>query len=382
MTMTADSVFNLYLDANLVLALAVSIWALARGVIARSSLRNAHMTQLRGVYGVMIAAFAVMPLWAGLAAMQGAGQGGWQAGAGHRLSDIAVAQYLEGHIAMPAAQFAEMLGLRAALTEQVSGLSSVAGVGIAAFLAVGLILALVRLVRSAVQLRGLIARSYGWRRIGVVRLHVSDEVHVPFSTRGLNGYHIVLPSSLLTRAPDLRIAVAHELQHVRQGDLEWALVIEALRPLFFWNPAFAVWRGEVERLRELACDTQVLARGPIRVRAYCDCLLRVSVAARRGERHLIDMPAVTLVPGRVGQPGGRAARLLERRVLSMVAGVRGRAHRLAGMVLNLSLALAVLTASLALQPAGDWSHDRLMLSTIVNLERLEQRSAVYAPSGW
>jgi len=30
----------------------------------------------------------------------------------------------------------------------------------------------------------------------------------------------------------------------------------------------------------------------------------------------------------------------------------------------------------AIQKPNDWSHDRLMLSTIVNLDRLEQRNSV------
>ncbi|MEJ8561293.1 hypothetical protein QTO30_08700 [Yoonia sp. GPGPB17] len=47
-------------------------------------------------------------------------------------------------------------------------------------------------------------------------------------------------------------------------------------------------------------------------------------------------------------------------------------HRFGNAIIAFSLGLA-LFMTVALQPAKDWSHDRLMLSTIVNLERLNTR---------
>ncbi|MEO0905194.1 MAG: biotin transporter BioY, partial [Pseudomonadota bacterium] len=46
--------------------------------------------------------------------------------------------------------------------------------------------------------------------------------------------------------------------------------------------------------------------------------------------------------------------------------------RLGTAIIAFSLGFALL-ATLALRPTNDWSHDRLMLSTIVNLERLNTR---------
>ncbi len=46
--------------------------------------------------------------------------------------------------------------------------------------------------------------------------------------------------------------------------------------------------------------------------------------------------------------------------------------RLGAAIIAFSLGFTLL-ATLALRPTNDWSHDRLMLLTIVNLERLNMR---------
>ena len=54
--------------------------------------------------------------------------------------------------------------------------------------------------------------------------------------------------------------------------------------------------------------------------------------------------------------------------------IEGRAERhptLVFALLTAPLLALTLTVAVAIQKPGDWSQDRLMLSTIVNLERLE-----------
>jgi len=57
---------------------------------------------------------------------------------------------------------------------------------------------------------------------------------------------------------------------------------------------------------------------------------------------------------------------------------RFAARRWAAPAGLLALTVTITLAALAIQRPGDWSQDRLMLSTIVNLERLEARNAVLA----
>ena len=214
-------------------------------------------------------------------------------------------------------------------------------------------------------------------RVGAIDILLTDRVDVPFSTRescagAISSYH----RRLLSQSDDLRIAVAHELQHMRQGDLGWEVAAELLRPLFFWNPAFSYLKREVEELRELACDQQVLARRQYR-RAR---LLRLPVCGsartlwgQNGVARQIVVPTVPLVRPADGR---RAARFLKQRVLSMTAhsGILTPSRWATGLMV-LPFAAVISFGSIASQSSNaDWSQDRLMLSTIVNLERLDQRT--------
>jgi len=123
---------------------------------------------------------------------------------------------------------------------------------------------------------------------------------------------------------------------------------------------------QVEELRELSCDRQVLARRHYDVSAYCDCLLRVCQDGLRARRFMaLEAPVVALVRTENRLFGGRSAVLLKRRMLSV------RHPRLAFAILSLPALAVTLTAAVAIQKPGDWSQDRIMLSTIVNLERLQ-----------
>ncbi|WP_272004524.1 M56 family metallopeptidase [Roseovarius sp. ZX-A-9] len=374
-----NDVFDAYLDANIVLALAAAVWLLTRTALRATPLRGAYAPQLRLAYA-LLAAMTLVPLCQAALDLARA-SGLLDKNAVLHLSDIAVAQFLEGRIAMSPVAFEEMLGWRAAFTQAVVAPTGWAGLAIAAFLIIGSAAALTCSLRSLIRVRGLIKRSYLWRRIGAVELRLTDEIHVPFSTRGLWRHHVVLPSEMLARESDLRIAVTHELQHIRQGDLGWALGIEALRGLFFWNPAYHFWRREIERLRELACDQQVLASGRFGVKAYCDCLIRVCRNSLRDNRRgQIGVPVVSLVPMRAGRAGCRASTVLRGRVLSMLhARPLARTGRItSGAIIGVTVLTLLALAAIA-QRSGDWSHDRLMLSTIVNLERLAQHNAPVAP---
>lgn len=85
----------------------------------------------------------------------------------------------------------------------------------------------------------------------------------------------------------------------------------------------------------------------------------------------VEVPVVALVRTENRLFGGRAAALLRRRMLSVIEGRAERHPRLALAVLSGPALAVTLTAAVAIQKPGDWSQDRIMLSTIVNLERLQ-----------
>ena len=81
------------------------------------------------------------------------------------------------------------------------------------------------------------------------------------------------------------------------------------------------------------------------------------------------VPTVPLVAA--GTHGGATTQFLRQRFTSMLDGSRGGQSRLVSVGWMIALVLLISTAAISIQKTGDWSHDRLMLSTIVNLERLE-----------
>jgi hypothetical protein len=240
----------------------------------------------------------------------------------------------------------------------------------------GALFHLVRLVLAWVLLRRVMRDSYLWRRFGAVELRLSDTITVPFSTRSLRRRHVVLPSSMLAREADLRIALGHEFQHLRQGDVEWEIGLELLRPFLFWNPGFHLWKRQVEEMRELSCDRRLMARRRLGIAAYCRCLLRVcddSIAPRR--LFAVTMPVVGLLTAERRPFAPRSAGLLRRRMEALVeARAEPASARLSALLLA-PLAALTFAAALAMQSPGDWSQDRLMLSSILNLERFEALNA-------
>lgn len=381
--MTAVStVVDLYLDLNILLLAAVLPWlALAVG-LRLAGLGDAvslRLAVLRYGFLCVLAAPVIGLLFAGPPEPSGRA-------AGISVTDFVLAQYLQGRFTMDPFVMEGVLSFRGAAVAEVTAPQSWAGPAVVGVFLGGVAFFVLRLALAARKLRRVMQGSYPWRRFGRVDLHLSDTLTVPFSTRGLLRRHVVLPSVLLEREGDLRIAVAHEFQHLRQGDVEWEIVVQLLRPFLFWNPAFLMWKREVEELRELACDRRLVARRRLDVAGYCRCLLRVchdSLAPRR--LFAVRMPVVGLIPGEGHVRPHRAAGQLRRRMEALVEGRTDAQRPRLALALMLPVAGLVLLAAMAMQGSGDWSQDRLMLSTILNLERLEAMNATIpslAVPGW
>lgn len=363
----ANPVLNAYLEVNALLVFTCLIWAVFARTLDFAGLGHTVTARLR-LLRVLFLAVIVSPLFvAGFELALSAGILAPEHSV--NLTDFVISQYLQGRFEMNPAELERMLGFRGEVTRVLSG---PAGLGLLTFLAIGFTAFAVRLGLSYLKLRRIIAESYVWRRIGGVELRLSDTVTVPFSTRGFSSRIVVLPSGMLANYCDLKIALGHELQHLRQGDVEWEIALGLIQPLLFWNPAFYLWKRQVEELRELSCDRQVLARRGYNVAAYCDCLLRVCHDGLHRRRLLaVEVPVVALVRTEGGLFGGRAAALLKRRMMTVIEGKAERHPRLVFAALTVPLLALTLLTSVAIQKPGDWSQDRLMLSTIVNLERLQ-----------
>lgn len=369
-----NRLFDTYIDLNIILAVAAMMWLAGRFVLARLKTKLAFSVQLgllNGLFALIILTPGAVVLYQNLLVAHVV-----PPAYSLSLADYAVSQYLRGGIAIPAQEFQSLLGLRGRFTESVLTLSSGTGTAVAVFLVGGFSLFALRLAGSFLRLARLLSACHVWRSIGGISLLLSDTALVPFSARGLIRHYVVIPSEMLAKPADLQLVLRHEFQHLRQGDVGWEIGLELLRPLFFWNPFFYVWKSEVERLRELACDQKVTEDGKVDLKAYCLCLVRAAQAGFRkredgGHRYGEGIASVALLDVRDRFLRRSPARKLRRRVEALCEAGRSRPHWSLIALAVVPVTCAVVLSALSLQKPADWSQDRLMLSAIINLERLE-----------
>lgn len=358
-----DGVINL----NLLLVAAFVLWMLARGMLQLAGHQRAFVLQL-SLLNWLFGAVLIGPVLVGLYEI-GVSQGLIARDAAPNLSDFFVAQYLVGRIDMRPADFEWVLSQRDTMLRALLQPTSSVAYGVLGLLALGHLLLVGRFALNAWRLRQVLRSSYAWRRFGRLHLCLTDATHVPFSTRGLRRHYIIIPTTLLADKVGLKMAIAHEIQHMRQGDIGWEIGLETLRLMFFWNPVFHVWKRAVDRIRELACDQQLLARGRFDPVAYSDCLLRI---CRNGLRQGVTLrhSTVSMVETSPSMLGADRVAFLRYRITALLATRPPAPGRLMGLILLVPLVAVLALGALTMQQRGDWSHDRLMLSTIVNLERL------------
>ncbi len=372
--MELRTIIDAYIDVNILLALSLGLWIIARRVLVALGLPYAFSTQLRLLSALFLATL-ISPVLAAFISMI-ATASPMAVGYSLNISDFVTAQYLNGSFEMAPSAFEQVLGFRSRVVSGVQYMDSTLGIALVAALASGFAIGVARLAIGVHRLGAIIGASTLWRRFGSLELRVSDTVSIPFSTRTLRRRIIVVPSSILARPGDLKMALGHEFQHLRQHDLEWEIALELLRPLFFWNPAFMAWKRNFEVLRELSCDQNVLARHhAIDAASYCNSLLNICEHALRPTRLFgVEVARVTLAQTRRPLIGRCCATLLRQRVTSLLEGQSERHPRRLFAFFFVPLLAATLVGSVAIQSPRDWSYDRLMLSTIVNLERLAVRN--------
>jgi len=365
-----DAFLDAFINANILIIVAFFLWRVVRWGLTRLGLKHSYVAQLKLLNTVFLAIIFSPFLILAFTTLQSSG---YAKSVNVNLSDMVVAYYLNGGFEMPATEFERLVNLRDTfLNNVVNAAGWLAWTVIAVFFA-SVALGVLRLCYSMVCLYRIVSAGYAWRQFGRVRLRLSDRTMVPFSTRGVWFYYVVLPSHMLGQRQELKVSLAHEFQHLRQGDIEWEILLEALKPAFFLNPAYHAWKRQVEHLRELSCDAEVLRRGRIDVRAYCDTLLSVcQQTLRRDRMFVVAVPKVTLVTADRTALHDTRASFLHQRITSLLDLRHMRRPRLVYLATLLPLVACVMLTAIAIQRPGDWSQDRLMLSTVVNLERLDE----------
>ena len=366
----SNSLLNIYIDANLMIIVAFSLWVFVHFIFKKLGFLGEFKSMMMLLNCTVLAALFSPFFVLGLSALSENDFIGIQPPM--NLSDFAIALYLDGGFEMKASEFEQILSLRNNWTNEVVSFTSTTSMLIMFFLLGGFIVCVTRTILSVLRLRSIVVNSFAWRRFNNIHIRFCETTQVPFSTRGLRNHYIILPVTLLERSQDLHMALAHEFQHLRQGDISWEIMIEFLRPLFFWNPAFILWKRTIDQLRELSCDQQVLSRKKYNVKDYGECLLRVcqnSLKYKDGMPGIV--PVIAFAQVDTLPFGTNSVRFLKHRVSSLFDMPEEPYASRKFWLFVFPLTAVVLFSSMVMHAGSDWSQDRIMLSTIVNLERLD-----------
>jgi membrane-bound lytic murein transglycosylase D len=228
----------------------------------------------------------------------------------------------------------------------------------------GLLIVLARVAMDASAIARIIAGAHLIHKRGCLKILASEAVRVPFSFWLPGRYFIVIPSSLILRPHDLRLAIRHEAQHHRQADTKLLYLNPLAKALFYWNPAAHLLRRRIVELQEFACDEAVIDRRPDSADAYCRCLMSVAEEATRHRRSLLQ---AGMVNGRTG--------VLARRIETVLA--RPKAHlSKPGAALTGALAVAVLAAC-SLAVATPIADRRISLEQAQRIAAIARRGSAF-----
>jgi beta-lactamase regulating signal transducer with metallopeptidase domain/predicted deacylase len=117
------------------------------------------------------------------------------------------------------------------------------------------------------------------RALGLIRLpqiYTSTVVTRPLLI-GILRPALIFPEALVTTASpeSLRMMIAHELAHIRRGDLAWTAFAAFVRTIFFFHPLVWLARREALLAQEIACDQLAMEVTSSAAPRYAEMLLDV-----------------------------------------------------------------------------------------------------------
>lgn len=364
--MRLETVLNFVIDANLALLVAALVVLVFEAVLLAAGYRRAYGTRLKVVMTSLLA-LLVLPLLVPVTeTVVGPNT--------PQVSDLLVAQYLKGNISMSAVGMNDLLSMRQIVVDGVVSGNSGWLLAAAAFVVTAMIARAAYVGVNLIRICRLIRGGVVIRRIGRVRVVVSSRAKVPFSTRGPRNHYVVLPQSLLLDSKAVEISIGHEFQHIRQRDIEVEVLTAFASPLFVLNPGFWIMSMKLRKLREYTCDLEYLKRSGCDPKQYARALLRV--AREAFSRHAVPSPQTFSVPfiGRSKLFPKSVKTGLAERITVLANGERKRPPMLISAALIVGIVSSVALGTIAFQNRAGWSHDRLMLSSVANLERLNERN--------
>lgn len=147
------------------------------------------------------------------------------------------------------------------------------------FWILGIMFFIARFIVNYLKLKKLLNNAVEFRTSKKIKIVVSDQLKVPFSVRMFQYYWVLVPAELLSNRQDFSLAIKHELQHHRQGDTLWAVVIELFICILYFNPIIYLWKNTIIEFQEFSCDEALTGQKDVLSHDYGSCLLRVAETA-------------------------------------------------------------------------------------------------------
>jgi hypothetical protein len=132
-------------------------------------------------------------------------------------------------------------------------------------------------VHEANRLRRVLRQAPRLRSLGKITLVTLEKIATPFSFSLFRQSWVAIPERMLDEPADLRIAIAHEIEHIRARHTRAIVLAEFFGA--FAIPAAKLWKSVFTELHELSCDESVLGRARISPHEYASCLIRVAETA-------------------------------------------------------------------------------------------------------
>ncbi|MDC0738666.1 M56 family metallopeptidase [Cognatishimia sp. SS12] len=370
--MTVDQIVGGAIWVQLMILLAALVFAVFEGLLLLSGNRRHYLTRRRlGV--ATIACLGSLPF-----IMPYLSKTSYAASV--NATDVIVAQVLKGNIGISAIEMNNLFQIKARVMEHLTtGRSVTAQLVIAVFLT-ALILRAAYILVNLWRVRRSIRQGWVIHRSRRMKLIMSPHITVPYSTRGLWFYYVVIPQSFSGDRRAMQMALGHEMQHIRQGDVDAEVLMSILSPLVVLNPGFWFLSSRLRKLGELACDRAYLARSGFDAHGYS---LRLLTLAKQNLSNPAQPTAlgVPLAGRNILFKGHRS--ILKERILAIAHDQEDPKRETIwfAFALSLMMAVGVLFGAAALAEPPEWSHDRIMLSTVANLDRLNELNTL-AQRSW
>lgn len=224
---------------------------------------------------------------------------------------------------------------------------------------IGMLSAFYRYIKSILSLRTLIQNGYQQHAMRGIAVMFSSQIAIPCCWRGLRKAYVILPTYLLEHKIDLKLALQHELQHLRQRDAIWLQLLALLKLLGIFNPLLMVWARWFDALHELACDEALVLNKKVMPQTYGQCLLNVAKAAltvaSNPYPHFVVQPLMNI----------QASSLLNRRITMLFHYQKRQTKR--SVLWGMSIGLALLASMTAYATTSNNTLNPLSVSQVTAL---------------